>query len=106
VQTTTTCHSDIVLYRSVPSEDSILVPETLLKKRKSQEKERAAKAAEIQKKRDVSTLLFFSVLGDDTNPLKTRPCVDAVFHVIHHLSGLIDRHIMPLCVRYTIKGSH
>ncbi|TKX20995.1 ribosomal L30 N-terminal domain-containing protein [Elsinoe australis] len=36
---------------SIPSKDDILVPETLLKKRKSQEKEREARSAELQKKR-------------------------------------------------------
>jgi len=36
---------------SVPTKDDILVPETLLKKRKSQEKEREAKSAELQKKK-------------------------------------------------------
>ncbi|KAF2453314.1 60S ribosomal protein L7 [Lineolata rhizophorae] len=36
---------------SVPTQDSILVPETLLKKRKSQEKEREARAAELEKKK-------------------------------------------------------
>ncbi|KAI9661103.1 MAG: 60S ribosomal protein L7 [Bathelium mastoideum] len=36
---------------SVPTKDDILVPETLLKKRKSQEKERAQRAAELDKKR-------------------------------------------------------
>ncbi|KAK4169291.1 60S ribosomal protein L7 [Cladorrhinum sp. PSN259] len=36
---------------SVPTKNDILVPETLLKKRKSQEKARAEKAAEIQKKK-------------------------------------------------------
>ncbi|KAK4968768.1 60S ribosomal protein L7 [Elasticomyces elasticus] len=35
----------------VPTKDDILVPETVLKKRKSQEKEREAKAADLQKKR-------------------------------------------------------
>jgi len=39
-------------YRNVPTQNDILVPETLLKKRKSQEKEREARAAETQKKRD------------------------------------------------------
>jgi large subunit ribosomal protein L7e len=36
---------------TAPTKDAILVPETLLKKRKSQEKEREARAAELQKKR-------------------------------------------------------
>lgn len=38
---------------SVPTKQDI-VPETLLKKRKSQEKEREARTAELQKKRAVS----------------------------------------------------
>lgn len=42
--------------RSVATKDEILVPETLLKKRKSQEKEREAKAAEIQKRKKVSMI--------------------------------------------------
>ncbi|KAK2604542.1 hypothetical protein N8I77_007463 [Diaporthe amygdali] len=36
---------------SVPTNDQILVPETLLKKRKSQEKARAERSAEIEKKK-------------------------------------------------------
>jgi hypothetical protein len=39
--------------RSVPTQDQVLVPETLLKKRKSQEKARAEKSAEIEKKKAV-----------------------------------------------------
>ncbi|KAF4553779.1 putative 60S ribosomal protein L7 [Elsinoe fawcettii] len=39
---------------SVPSKNDILVPETLLKKRKSQEKEREARSAELQKKRQAN----------------------------------------------------
>jgi large subunit ribosomal protein L7e len=38
----------------VPTHNDILVPETLLKKRKSQEKEREARAAELQKKRQAN----------------------------------------------------
>ena len=41
------------VYRTVPTEDEILVPETLLKKRKSQEKAREERSAEIQKKKKV-----------------------------------------------------
>ncbi|KAF2225677.1 ribosomal protein L30, ferredoxin-like fold domain-containing protein [Elsinoe ampelina] len=44
-------HCTDIPCRSVASKDDILVPETLLKKRKSQEKEREAKSAEIQKQR-------------------------------------------------------
>lgn len=39
---------------SVPTHNDILVPETLLKKRKSQEKEREARATELQKKRQAN----------------------------------------------------
>ena len=39
--------------RSVPTEDQILVPETLLKKRKSQEKQREERSAELEKKKKV-----------------------------------------------------
>ena len=41
------------MYRSVPTEDEILVPETLLKKRKSQEKAREERSAELEKKKKV-----------------------------------------------------
>jgi hypothetical protein len=41
------------MYRTVPTNDQILVPETLLKKRKSQEKARAERASEIEKKKKV-----------------------------------------------------
>lgn len=44
----------LISCRSVPTRNDILVPETQLKKRKSQEKEREAKAAEIQKRKAVS----------------------------------------------------
>lgn len=45
--------------RTVPTKDQILVPETLLKKRKSQEKARQERAAELEKKRKVSLGLIF-----------------------------------------------
>ncbi len=48
--------TQVLSHRSVPTKDDILVPETLLKKRKSQEKEREARAADLKKKRDVSRL--------------------------------------------------
>lgn len=40
-------------HRSVPTEDQILVPETLLKKRKSQEKAREEQSAEREKLKKV-----------------------------------------------------
>jgi len=48
------------VYRSVPTEDEILVPETLLKKRKSQEKAREERQAEFDKKKKVGS----TFLGD------------------------------------------
>lgn len=47
-------HEPNITSSSVPTKEDILVPETLLKKRKSQEKEREARAADLKKKRDVS----------------------------------------------------
>lgn len=47
--------TDLVFYySSVPTKDQILVPETLLKKRKSQEKARAEKTAELEQRKKVS----------------------------------------------------
>jgi hypothetical protein len=43
----------LTYHRSVPTKDEILVPETLLKKRKSQETERAEKAQEREAKKKV-----------------------------------------------------
>ena len=47
----------------MPTEDEILVPETLLKKRKSQEKAREERSAELEKKKKVGPgfLTMFSV---------------------------------------------
>ncbi|KAF2097931.1 putative 60S ribosomal protein L7 [Rhizodiscina lignyota] len=42
----------MALTESVPTEDQILVPETLLKKRKSQEKEREDRAVKLKEKRE------------------------------------------------------
>ena len=59
----------------MPTEDEILVPETLLKKRKSQEKAREERSAELEKKKKVGPgFLCFPSLektvdvddGDDT----------------------------------------
>lgn len=44
--------------RTVPTNDQILVPESLLKKRKSQEKARAERTAATEKKKAVSTSPF------------------------------------------------
>jgi large subunit ribosomal protein L7e len=46
-------------YSSVPTKEQVLVPETLLKKRKSQEKARAEKSAEIADKKKVRIPGFF-----------------------------------------------
>jgi hypothetical protein len=45
-------------YRSVPTKNDILAPETVLKKRKSQEKERELRAADSKKKKEVRKLPF------------------------------------------------
>ena len=52
-------------HRSVPTKDQILVPETLLKKRKSQEKERSEKAKEREDRKKVSQLHFLVPQHDD-----------------------------------------
>lgn len=41
-------------YSTVPTKDQVLVPETLLKKRKTQQKDNESRAAELQKKRDAN----------------------------------------------------
>ena len=60
----------------MPTEDEILVPETLLKKRKSQEKAREERSAELEKKKKVGHSFLLASLppaeaadvydGDDT----------------------------------------
>lgn len=52
-------------HRSVPTKDQILVPETLLKKRKSQEKERADKAQDREQKKKVSRRCAVRACDDD-----------------------------------------
>ena len=42
------------LRSTVPTKDQVLVPETLLKKRKSQEQSRAVRREEAEKKKQVS----------------------------------------------------
>ena len=59
------------------------MPETLLKKRKSQEQARAARAEEVEKKKKVSSIYYFLVHGDpdycdDNTNFATRPQVNAV----------------------------
>ena len=50
--------TDACLHRTVPTKDQIMVPETLLKKRKSQEKAREARSADIEKRKKVSRNLL------------------------------------------------
>lgn len=47
------------LRSTVPSKDQVLVPETLLKKRKSQEQARAVRLEELQKRKEVSIIFLF-----------------------------------------------
>lgn len=60
-----TDYADVVEFlgvcRSVPTEDEILVPETLLKKRKSQEKAREERSAEVEKKKKVGHNFLFMI---------------------------------------------
>jgi large subunit ribosomal protein L7e len=50
-------------HRTVPTHDQILVPETLLKKRKSQEKQREQRSAELAKKRKVGSSFLCNGCG-------------------------------------------
>ena len=63
---------------SAPTHDHVLVPETLLKKRKSQEKARAERLAEIEKKKKVSHLRARFRDFDDAQHTHQLDCVDAV----------------------------
>ena len=51
------------LCRTVPTQDQVLVPETLLKKRKSQEKARQERLLKFEKDRIVGRGLFLSSPG-------------------------------------------
>lgn len=48
----------------MPTHDQVLVPETLLKKRKSQEKAREERAAELEKKKKVSSIFLVVWCGE------------------------------------------
>jgi hypothetical protein len=85
-------HVLILTLRSVPTQNDILVPETLLKKRKSQEKARAERAAEQDKRKQVGPLLLLSVIMgryDAQQHLATRPTSMLLLN-LYHLSGLIE----------------
>lgn len=51
----------------MPTEDEILVPETLLKKRKSQEKAREERSAELQKKKKVGHIFLLTFFLEAVN---------------------------------------
>ena len=55
-------------YSSIPTKDQILVPETLLKKRKSAEKEASDRAAQRETKKKVSRHPSFHPPYGDENP--------------------------------------
>jgi hypothetical protein len=80
-----------------------LVPETLLKKRKSQEKERADKAQQRESKKKVCFHVAIRLsLGDDTYP--TRLALSNAVVTFNHLSGLNDTRFLSLRVmRYLIR---
>ena len=52
-------------HSTVPTKDQVLVPETLLKKRKSQEQSRAVRREELQKRKEVSILFSFILSSID-----------------------------------------
>ena len=75
LQITLTC-TFIAISRSVATKDQILVPETLLKKRKAQDKSREKNIADLEKRKKVGLLqMSFSAVefGDDTAKHATRP---------------------------------
>jgi hypothetical protein len=89
----------------VPTKNDILVPETLLKRRKSQEKAREARAADLKKKRDVSDNSILSLAkmergaacGDENNP--TNHCrlgSGQCCRYVNHLSGLNSQSLCPV----------
>lgn len=51
----------LTLHSSVPTQNQVLVPETLLKKRKSQEAARAERRAEAEQTKKVSYPSFFHI---------------------------------------------
>jgi hypothetical protein len=68
-----TSETDLVSCRTVATKDDILVPETLLKKRKSQEKAREDRAAALKEKRGTHVRqcqfrAWASNRSDDINP--------------------------------------
>jgi hypothetical protein len=66
VSTSRTILTNVFLRRTVPTKDQILVPETLLKKRKSQEKAREQRLSAIEKRKKVSHTYSPYIFGDDT----------------------------------------
>lgn len=80
----------------MPTQDQILVPETLLKKRKSQEKAREQRAADIEKRKKVGhTFTHYTIFfGDDKYHFAARHSVNVVAFVIpsfgaEHLHDLV-----------------
>lgn len=97
------CGTDMVVcsHSTTPTAEQILVPETLLKKRKASEKtaeERKAAAVERKKVCQLPPLFLWagaSIFYDAQQPYVTSPQDDVV--VINHLSGLTKfRRTSPL----------
>lgn len=73
----------------MPTQDQILVPETLLKKRKSQEKARAERNSNIEKRKKVSPLhLLHNLFDDDKYHYRRLDLLVDVVAFVNHLSGL------------------
>lgn len=73
---------------SVPTNDHVLVPETLLKKRKSQEKARAERASVVEKRKAVCITSSPSNVFMMHNIPSTRHSVSMSL-IVNLLSGLI-----------------
>lgn len=95
------------MHRSVPTHDQILVPETLLKKRKSQEKAREERSAELEKKKKVCQFPIYSgghrgwTFMMHNTIFATRHSV-SMLSPINHLSGLIFVTNGPSCIHESL----
>ena len=84
---------------TVPTEDQILVPETLLKKRKSQEKERENRAAELEKKKAVRHKFY--VLPSINDPRQVKKNLTAWMMMMMHINHA-TRSIDGRCCRFSL----
>jgi hypothetical protein len=88
----------------VPTHDQVLVPETLLKKRKSQEKAREERATELEKKKKVSSI-FLLLCGSEDDGDAELPTLPTRHYVVDavaksNLSGLNRQTSSTLIMQY------